>query len=161
MIEKEYLTTKEIAISTGQTTRNIRYIINKLDVPSVMLFKDDNNVYNIHHLLLPYFAPKKHNKLKEYAVSFDILNTKIDDDIKNIMKHIKTELKGLVMQYSIEVKQNGIKHIHSIVSGVTKTELTELIKLYFDKPRVYIMGIYDKQGWKKYISKESPIITLD
>lgn len=161
MIEKEYLTTKEIAISTNQSTRNVRYILNKLDVPSMMLYKDDYGTYMIHHLLLPYFAPKNTGKSKEIAVSFDILNTNSDEDIKRIMEHIGEQLPKLKMQYSIEAKQNGMKHIHSIVSGVGKTELKELIRLYFhEHTRVYIMGVYDKQGWLKYISKESHLITL-
>jgi hypothetical protein len=161
MIEKEYLTTKEIAISTNQTTRNVRYIINKLDVPKSMLYKDNNDTYMIHHLLLPYFAPKVTGTLKEYAVSFDILNTSSDDDIKKIMEYMGELLPKLKMQYSIEAKQNEMKHIHSIVSGVSKTELKEKIRLCFhENTRVYTMGIYDKQGWQKYISKESPIITL-
>lgn len=160
MLQKEYFTTKEIAIETNQTTRNVRYILNKLDVPPTMLFKDSNGTYQVHHLLLPRFASVVTGKEKCYALSFDILNTKSNVDIIKIMNHIINELKDIEIKYSIEIKDNGMKHIHSMILGVSKTKMKEKIRKYFhEKTRVYVMGIYDKQGWLKYISKESPIIT--
>jgi hypothetical protein len=157
---KEYLTTKEIAIETNQSTRNVRYILNKLDVPPTMLFKDATGTYQIHHLLLPRFAPLVTGKEKCYALSFDILNTNSKVDIVKIMNHIISELNDVKIKYSIEIKNNGMKHIHSMIEGVSKTIMKEKIRKYFhENTRVYVMGIYDKQGWLKYISKESEIIT--
>lgn len=160
MEKKEYYTTKEIAISTNQTTRNIRYIINKLDVPKSMLFKDINGTYNIHHLLIPRFAPKYTGNEKGYALSFDILSTYDNKNIVEIIKHIINELPDLKIKYCIETKKNGIKHIHSMIEGVSKSIMKKMIRTFFhEETRIYVSGIYDKQGWLKYITKESPLLT--
>lgn len=162
MNEKEYFTTKEIAISTSQTTRNIRYKANKLDVPSSMMFKDEFGTYYIHHLLLPHFAPKNTGKSKSYAMTFDILSTRSESDIIEVMEYITDEFERVKMKYSIETKNNGMKHIHAIVEGVSKSDFRNKIReFYHEHTRVYVVGIYDKQGWIKYIGKEAQIITID
>lgn len=162
---KEYYSTKEVAISTKQTTRNIRYRLDKLkeEVPPTMLFKDANNSYQIHHLLLPQLAPKYTGTIKQYAMTFDILDNSTDEEIKNKIEYITNSFNAVKMQYGIQLKESGMKHIHAIVEGISKSKFREQIRLYFhDHTRVYVVGVYDKQGWLRYIGRDNTeIITIN
>jgi hypothetical protein len=163
MIEREYYTTKEVAISTKQTTRNIRYKLDKLDVPPTMLYKDANGTYQIHHLLLQYLAPKNTGTTKQYAMTFDILDNSTDLEIIKKIDFITRMLPNINMQYGIQLKASGMKHVHAIVEGASKTKFRSLIRQYFhDYTRVYVVGVYDKQGWVKYIGRDNTeIITIN
>ncbi len=162
---KEYYSTKEIAIKTKQTTRNIRYRIEKLkeELPPTMIYKDAVGSYQIHHLLLPQLAPKNTGTIKQYAMTFDILDNSTDEEIKEKIDFITNSFHGVKMQYGIQLKQSGMKHIHALVEGVSKSKFTQQIRLYFhDHTRVYVVGVYDKNGWLRYIGRDNTeIITIN
>jgi hypothetical protein len=162
---KEYYSTKEVAIMTNQTTRNVRYKLNKLvdELPPTMIYKDVNNTYNIHHLLLPQLRPINTGKSKKYAMTFDVLDNATDEEITSKIEYITKDFTKLKMKYGIQSKASGMKHVHAICEGVSKSEFTKQIRQYFHEyTRVYCVGVYDVQGWVNYIGRDNTqIITID
>jgi hypothetical protein len=160
MIENEYLKVNEIATITNQSTRNVRRILAKLrdEVNNQLLLnKDVNNIWAVHHLLLPKFSPKRIRKNKYYALSFDPCFAYSEADIEQIMKFVFEQLDDKSeINYTIEQKkENGKNHLHCFVKCENKRKMIEAIRLGFAQISYKQTPIYDLQGWKDYITKEN------
>lgn len=161
MIENEYLKVNEIATITNQSTRNVRRILAKLNDEKnneLFLKKDVNNIWAVHHLLLPKFSPKRIRKNKYYALSFDPCFAYTVADIEQIMEFVfnqlgddKTEINYVIEQK----KENGRNHLHCFVKCENKRKLLQSIRTGFAQISYKQTPIYDLQGWKDYITKEN------
>jgi transcriptional antiterminator len=164
MIENEYLKVKEIAQITNQSTRNVRRILSKLKDEKnneLLLKKDKDNIWAIHHLLLPKFSPKRIKKNKYYALSFDPCSNYEVNDIEKIMQFVfdKLGLENAEINYVIEQKkENGKNHLHCFVKCENKRKLLQTIRLGFAQINYKQTPIYDLQGWKEYITKQNNTI---
>ncbi len=109
IITKEYLTVTEISKLCNMTARNVRKIITKIkQTKSVnMIFKDELNQWNIHHLLLPEFKRKRTKVEKHFAITIDPCDNYTSKDLDTIMKYIyeQTNDSGPEIHYTIEQKK--------------------------------------------------------
>jgi len=166
MIKKEYFNVKEISEKYNTTTRNVRRIIYKIkdNTSENLLGKNRNNMWQIHHLLLPKFRPQRKRKTKYYSLTIRPLDNYSKKDIIVVMKFIYEQLSDndLIINYTIEEnKSMNNHHIHCYVKTKQKRELINKIKEIFCKIDYQQTSIYDLDGWKNYITKDgSSIITL-
>jgi len=69
MQKNEYLTVKDISQKYMMSTRNVRRIITTLEnkCSDETLYKDKNNHWQVHHLLVCKFKPQRMRKNKYYT----------------------------------------------------------------------------------------------
>ena len=165
MQQNEYLKVKEISSKYDMTARNVRRIISKIaeNYSEVMLYKNKNNQWLIHSLLLPKFQPQRLRKSKYYALSIDPCYNYSDAEIVEIMEFVFSQMNDnkLEINYVIEQKKaNSQNHIHCYVKCSNKKKLMQCIKLGFSKVSYHQSPIFDLNGWKNYITKDNNTIKI-
>jgi hypothetical protein len=165
MLKNEYFTVKNISEKFEVSSRNVRRIIAQLEqkTSNDLLYKDNNHIWQIHHLLLPKFKPQRKRLNKYYALTIDPCTFLSEKDIIKIMQFVfdKTDDNTLEINYSVEQKKsNGQNHIHCYIKCKSKKALLNIMKLGFGKMNYLESRIYDFSGWRSYMSKESNITTL-
>lgn len=164
--KKEYLTVKEVSKLKSNSPRNVRKIIAKLTTSTSkeLLFKNRNDDWQIHHLLLDKFKRTRRTRCKYYAMTLVPSIDMIDKEIAEVMRYVYAVMESddLEMHYSIEHKSSdGRAHLHCFTNCKQKRKLTEMLNLAFVNLDYHQSKIFDLAGWKRYIQKEgSPIITL-
>ena len=164
MQTNEYLSVKEISTKYDMSARNVRRIISKIaeNYSEVMLYKDKNNQWLIHHLLIPKFKPQRVRKSKYYALSIDPCINYTKSDIDGVMKFVCEQMGSdeLEMNYVIEAKlSNNRNHLHCYVRCSNKKKLIDCFKLGFSQISYHESKIFDLNGWKQYITKDGGQIT--
>lgn len=165
MQQNEYLKVKEISIKYNMSARNVRRIISKIaeNYSEAMLYKDKNNQWLIHHLLIPKFKPKRVRKSNcYYALSFDPCANYTNSDIDVVMKFVCEQMgsEELEINYVIEQKlSNNRNHLHCYVKCSNKKKLIDCFKLGFSQISYHESKIFDLNGWKQYITKDGGQIT--
>lgn len=161
----EYLTVKEISRSVNMTMRNVRKIVSKLkeDKNEVLIFKDNNDNWRIHHLLLPNFKRQRTKKERYYALTIDpygdYSHKEIDEVLGYVLGHIEQD--DLEFHYSVETKiKDGKNHIHCYTNCNERKKLITFLHLGFSKMSYYQSSIFDLDGWKNYITKTGTEIKL-
>jgi hypothetical protein len=168
MAKKEYYTVNEVSKHYQTTSRNVRRIIYALkeDSNENLLRKDNNDIWEIHQLLLPKFKPQRIRKCKYYALTIyptDNYSPKVITKMMRFICNNSSDTK-LEMNYSIEASKNKDfhHHMHCYIKSNKKRELMKLIRESFYKIDYKVAEIYDLEGWKNYITKEgTQIITLN
>lgn len=166
MQQNEYLTVKEISTKYEMSTRNVRRIISKLmgNCSETTLYKNKNNQWQIHHLLVSKFKPQRKRKNKYYALSIDPCSNYTNEDIDMIMGFVYEQMNdnSLEINYVIEQKQiNGRNHLHCFIKCFNKKKLLDCFRLGFSRISYHESAIFDLVGWKKYITKDgSQIVTI-
>jgi hypothetical protein len=164
MYQNEYLNVKEVSKKTQQSSRNVRRIINKIEneVSRELLYKNQDGQWNVHHLILHKFKPQRIRVNKYYALSFDPCNNYSEKEIHETMKYVVSQMSEteLELNYVIESKQaNARNHLHCYVKCPNKQKLIRCIRLAFSQVSYRQSGIFDLNGWKKYITEENKTIT--
>lgn len=166
MQQKEYFTVNEISAKYEISTRNIRRIINELKdaFSEATLYKDKNHRWQIHHLLIPKFKPKRIRKNKYYALSIDPCDnySKSEIDVRMAFVYEQMDDDNLEINYAIEKKKSDeLNHVHSFVKCSNKKKLLGCFRLGFGKISYHESPIFDLTGWKNYITKYgAEIITI-
>ncbi|SHF91366.1 hypothetical protein SAMN05444372_101150 [Flavobacterium micromati] len=167
MINNEYLNVKEISVHTSQSTRNVRRIISRIqgEVAAELMYKDKNNTWRVHKLLLGRFKPQRIREHKYYALSIDLCHDYSEDEIEVVLRFAIEQMDDVPveMNYVIEQKKaNGQNHIHCYVRCNNKKKLLRCIRLGFSAVSYHQSGIFDLVGWKQYITKDNnKIIKID
>jgi hypothetical protein len=160
MTKKEYYTVKEVSDYYQTTSRNVRRIIYTLkeDSNENLLRKDNNDIWEIHQLLLPRFKPQRIRKCKYYALTIRPTDNYSPKVINEMMRFIcnNSSDTNLEINYSIEASQNKDfhHHMHCYIKSDKKRELIKLIRESFYKVDYKEDKIYDLEGWKNYITKQ-------
>lgn len=166
MLKNEYLTVKDISEKYMMSTRNVRRIINTLEdnCSEATLYKDKNNHWQIHSLLVPKFRPQRTRQNKYYALTVDPCYKYTNKDIDEIMKFVFDQLGDDKSEFNYVIEQkkaNGHSHIHSYVKCTNKKKLLNCFRLGFGQLSYHESVIFDLVGWKQYITKDgSQIKTL-
>jgi hypothetical protein len=168
MIKKEYYTVNEVSKYYQTTTRNVRRIIYNLkeDSNENLLRKDNNDIWEIHQLLLPKFKPQRIRKCEYYALTIyptDNYSQKVINEMMRFISNNSSDTK-LEINYAIEASKTKDlhRHVHCYIKSDKKRELMKLIKESFYQIDYKEDEIYDLEGWKNYITKEgTQIITLN
>jgi transcriptional antiterminator len=160
MINKEYLTVTELSKHHKVSARHIRRIIEKLNIGTTdgLLYKDANNIWMVHHMLLNRFKPQRVRKEKYYALTIDPISNYEENEIHEILSFVSNQFaeKGLEINYTVESKKaNGRNHIHCFIKCKNKKRLLQLIRLGFSSLSYSEADIYNLDGWKSYITKEN------
>lgn len=165
---KEYLNVKDISKHYQTTTRNVRRIIKTLkdDSNELLLRKDNNDRWEIHQLLLNKFKPQRIRKPKYYSLTIIPNNNHTASEIKEMMQFVfdNSNDNDLEINYTLEGSKldKNHNHIHCFIKCKRKVELLNIIKETFYDLNYKQSEIYDFQGWKRYITKESnQIITIN
>ncbi len=158
------MTVTELSKHHKISSRQIRRIIAKLfpETTEQLIFKDYNNIWNVHHLLINRFKPKRIRRKKYYALTIDPVHDYTANDIHEIMAFVFKQMndEGFEINYTIETKKSsGRNHIHCYVKCKNKKKLIELIRLGFSSVSYNDAVIYDLEGWKEYITKQYNNIT--
>lgn len=168
MIKKEYYTVNEVSKYYQTTTRNVRRIIYNLkeDSNENLLRKDNNDIWEIHQLLLPKFKPQRIRKCEYYALTIYPTYNYSQKVINEMMKFISNNSSDTKLEINYAIEESKTKdlhhHIHCYIKSDKKRELMKLIKESFYKIDYKEDEIYDLEGWKNYITKEgTQIITLN
>ncbi len=65
------------------------------------------------------------------------------------------------INYSIEQKKaNGVNHLHIYIEKNVCNKFLKSAKIAFPKMSYYMAQVYDLDGWKSYMAKETEIITI-
>lgn len=167
MIKQEYYTVSELSKENDMSSRNIRKIINTLKdkTSNSLLYKDKNNTWRVHHLLLPKFK-RRRRKYKQY-IAFTIDPSAIYSE-KEILERFRELVlmlddDNLELEIVIEKKaKNHRRHIHGYYRTLKKREIRRGLKFWFPEMSYHETKTYDMEGWKNYITKEgSNIITIN
>lgn len=166
MITQEYYTVNEISKINDMTARNIRKIIAGLqsDNNESLLYKDANNSWRVHHLLLPNFK-RKRNKVKKYhAITIDPVESYEVGEIIERLSQAANLLNDSTLEFEITIEQklaNGRNHIHGYYHTSKKRALMNGLKFWFPSMSYHITEAYDLEGWISYITKNGEeIITI-
>ena len=165
MINENYLMVAEIAKKKRITAKTVRNKILKLIgvVADNMILKDKNNQYRVHNSLLPKFEPEKRHSIKYIAINVDPVTYFSKEDIHKTMIWLLdyVKLDKIEINFSIEAKKkNGRNHLHIYIKKNIAIKFLKALKFAYPEMSYYIVKVYDIEGWKSYISKESQIITL-
>lgn len=164
MIKKEYLTVNDVSRHYKTTTRNVRRIIGniKAETSTDMLNKNDNDIWQIHQLLLPKFKPQRKRESKFYALTIRPSEDFSEKVLDEMMRFIYNQLddSDFEMNYTIECgKTNSLyNHIHCYVKTKRKRDLLKLFRECFYKLDYKQCSIYDLERWKQYITKDGSSI---
>lgn len=160
MLKNEYLTVKDISNKYMMSTRNVRRIISTLEnnCSESTLYKDKNNHWRVHHLLISKFKPKRIRAKKYYALNIDPTYKYSVLEIDEIILWVFGQLEDdrAEINYVVEQKHtNGHNHIHSYVTCSNKRKLINCFRLGFGQLSYLESVIFDLNGWKQYITKEN------
>jgi hypothetical protein len=160
MENREYLSVIEVGKKFRMTTRNVRRIVMNLSKVKneYLLYKDNQNRWMVHELLLQNFKRQRIKKEKYFALTVDLCIDYTNMEINEIMKFVfnKLEDANAEINYTIELKKsNDKKHLHCFIKASNKKKLIELIRLGFTKVSYKESEIFDLERWKKYITKEN------
>jgi hypothetical protein len=163
MQKNEYLTVKDISEKYMMSTRNVRRIITTLEnkYSEETLYKDKNNHWQVHHLLVGKFKPQRMRKNKYYAVTIDPTYNYTSKDIDVIMIFVLDQLDDdtAEINYVVEQKKaNEHNHIHSYVKCSNKRKLINSFRFGFGQLSYHESIIFDLNGWKQYITKDNNIV---
>lgn len=165
MITNDYLKVAEIAKEKKITTRTVRNKIQKLIgvVGDSKILKDANNEYRIHKSILNKFEPERIHKTKHVAITIDPIFNYTTEDLKKIMVWVSDMVNDEVeINYSIEQKKaNGNNHLHIYTEKSVSNKFLKCAKVAFPKMSYHQVEIYDLDGWKSYMAKETKIITIN
>lgn len=162
MQTKEYYNTNEVAklfnISTKTVLRRLKEFNDESE--SKLITKDNTGNWLIHKLALPRFKPTT----KEIQYTALTIDTEIDynyKDLHKVVTDIFEIIKGKVeLNYSVELKVKDFKpHIHFYFPSDQFRKIFKELKTLLDFS-YRTTPVFDLQGWKDYISKETKIITL-
>ncbi len=161
----EYMTVKEISLKVNMTMRNVRKIIASLitEKSELMIHKDKNNSWQVHHLLIPHFQRKRNKKERFYALSIDPSCNHTEKEIDEVLKFALDEIDQIDLEfyYSIEQKVKGGKnHFHCYTNCRQKKKLITALKFGFSKMSYMESVIFDLEGWKNYITKTGTKIKM-
>lgn len=164
MQTNEYLSVKEISTKYDMSARNVRRIISKLtdDYSNELLYKNKNDEWQIHQLLVPKFKPQRKRRNKFYALSIDPCSNYTVNDINTIMNFVYAQMGDttLELNYVIEQKKsNNQNHLHCYIKCSDRKKLLDLFKLGFSRISYNESTIFDLEGWKGYITKDGSQIT--
>ncbi len=165
MLEKEYLTVNDISKQTDMSSRNVRRIINAIEKnhSKELIHKDNNQQWQIHHILMSKFKPQRKRLKKYYALTIDPTTAYSNEDIHKLMKYIvdNMETGSVELNYVIEKKKGSDQrnHIHAFVRCSNKKRLIELIRMAFSTVSYHTADVFDLYGWESYITKENNNIT--
>ena len=154
----EYLTVKEISRSVNMTMRNVRRIVSKLkeDKSEALIFKDKNDNWRIHHLLLPNFRRQRTKKENYYALTIDPSGNYSEKEIDEVLSFVLGQIDqtDLDFHYSIETKvKDGKNHIHCYTNSRERKKLIACLHIGFSQMNYFQSAIFDLEGWKNYITK--------
>ncbi len=160
MQKNEYLTVKDISNKYMMSTRNVRRIISTLEnkCSEATLYKDKNNHWQVHHLLIGKFKPQRTRTNKYYAVTIDPTYKYTSNDIDGIMKFVFEQLVDdkAEINYVVEQKKtNEHNHIHCYIKCTSKRKLINSFRLGFGQLSYHESVIFDLNGWKQYLLKEN------
>lgn len=159
MTKSEYLTVVEISKLHKVTTRNVRRVVNELteEKTEELIYKDANNRWMVHRLLLPKFKPQRITKQKYYALTIDPSSNYNSIEIDGVMRFVVDRMQNpnIEINYVVEQKKaNGNNHIHCFINCNQKTKLIENLRLGFSNISYHQTEIFDLTGWKNYITKD-------
>ena len=164
-VTEEYLRVSDIAKEKKITNRTVRNKIQKIVgfVGDNKIIRDKNNEYRVHKSLLNQFEPQRVHKTKHTAITIDPVYSYTDEDLKKIMNWILEMVNDEVeINYSIEKKKaNGNNHLHIYTEKSVSNKFLKCAKIAFPKMSYHLAEIYDLEGWKSYMQKETKIITLE
>ena len=164
MIEKEYLTVKDLSKYHKVGARHIRKIIEKIkpDTTPQLIYKDANNTYMVHHILTSKFKPSRIHNQKYYALTVTPSDDVTEKLIHEVMRFVVDKMEGpnLEINYTIERKKaTGQNHLHCYINCNQKRKLIELLRLGFSRLQYHESEIFDLENWKKYMTKDGNKIT--
>jgi hypothetical protein len=116
MIKKEYYTVNEISKHYQTTSRNVTRIIYALkeDSNENLLRKDNNDIWEIHQLLLSKFKPQRIRRCKYYALTIyltDNYSPKVIGEMMRFICNNSSDTK-LEVNYSIDASKTKDLHHH-------------------------------------------------
>lgn len=114
--------------------------------------------WRIHQLALSQFKPKK--KETEYtAITIDPVLDYSLTDMETVFDYILTEVPTpLEIHYSLETKnKDGKPHIHCYLPSDQYRKFLRVLRSLVEIS-YKVATVFDLDGWREYISKESPII---
>lgn len=155
---KEYYTTTEVAIKHNIDVKTVQKRIKELSKSS-LIEKDNSGRWLVHHLALPKFKVAKESEFK--AITIDTECDYSYKDLSEVIYNIFARMSGeITLNFTIETKRKDAKpHIHCYLQTEHAKRFIEHLKHFVDCD--YLMkDVFDLDGWKSYISKETPIITL-
>lgn len=166
MITQEYYTVNELSKLNDMTARNIRKIIAGLqsEKNESLLYKDANNSWRVHHLLLPSFRRKRTKAKKYNAITIDPVETYSIDEIIERLTQAVNMLDDLTLEFKVVIEPklaNGRNHIHGYYHTSKKRALMNALKFWFPSMNYHITEAYDLEGWISYITKNGEeLITI-
>lgn len=166
MITQEYYSVSEISKLNDMTARNIRKIIAGLqnDKNKSLLYKDANNAWRIHHLLLPNFKRKRTKVKKYHAITIDPVESYSMDEIIERLSQVARMLDDSSLEFNIIIEQkaaNGLNHIHGYYHTAKKRALMNGLKFWFPSMSYHVTEVYDLEGWINYMTKNGDeLITI-
>jgi len=164
MIKQEYYSVKEISQQTGLSSRHIRRIVQNIsnEHSKDVLYKNQNEEWRIHHLLLSNFKPQRIRKNKYYALTIDPVHHYSDSDLHRIMAFVYSQMpdEQLEINYVIEPKKaTQVNHLHCFVKCQNRKKLIDTIRIGFSDLSYREAVVFDLAGWKAYIMKNNNNIT--
>ncbi len=163
-VTNDYLKVAEVAKEKKITKRTVRNKIQKLIglVGDGKILKDKNNEYRIHKSILNKFEPLRVHQTKYTAITLDPIYKYTTEDLKKIMIWILELMKVEVeINYTIEQKKaNGQNHLHIYTAKEMSHKFLKCAKVAFPKMSFHLADVYDLDGWKSYMSKETIIMNL-
>ncbi|VXB18603.1 conserved hypothetical protein [Flavobacterium sp. 9AF] len=165
MITNDYLRVAEVAKEKNITTRTVRNKIKKLIgvVGDNKIIRESNEEYRIHKSIINMFEPERVHQIKYSAITIDPIFKYTVEDLKKIMDWIMELINEdeVEINYSIEQKKaNGNNHLHIYTEKSVSTKFLKCAKFAIPKMSYHIAEVYDLEGWKSYMQKETDIIKL-
>ncbi len=161
---KEYYTVNELSRLNNMTARNIRKIINSLKEKNELLIFKKDNVWMVHHLLIPKFK-RKRTKVKSYnAITIDPVENYSIEEIYERLKQTAILLNDKELEFKITIEpkiSDSLNHIHGYFVTGKKRAFINCLKFWFPDSSYHIVNAYDLDGWKAYMTKTgAEIITI-
>lgn len=166
MITQEYYSVSQLSKLNDMTARNVRKIIAGLqsEKNESLVYKDANNTWRVHHLLLHFFKRKRTKNNKHYAITIDPVETySIEEIVERLSQVMKTvDNSNFELKVTIEPKlANGRNHIHGYFNTSNKKTLMNGLKFWFPSMSYHLSEAYDLDGWISYMTKSgAEIITV-
>jgi DNA-binding transcriptional regulator YhcF (GntR family) len=158
---KEYLTKRELALELKISTKTVQRRLDEINKQgsTKLIQKDSAGRWLIHRLAVPKFKKAKEKEYK--AITIDTECDYSYKDLSEVIYYIFDKIRGkLDLNYTIETKRKDAKpHIHCYLTKEQTKPFIDQLKLLVDCD-YKITDVFDLEGWRAYISKETPIITL-
>jgi hypothetical protein len=158
---KEYYNTQEVALELNVSTKTIQRKLKEINKQggSSLIEKNSAGAWQIHRLAFPKFKKAKEKEYK--AITIDTECDYSYKDLSEVIQKIFVRISGqFTLKYSIETKRKDAKpHIHCYLPTQDIKRFMEQVKMLVDCD-YKIKKAFDLEGWREYISKETPIMTL-